>query len=238
MKAHGMRLLWLSLLVMQVAGADLHAETIVAWNGDYVSADQRLVAGGWNAAANQFDPISPAVAVYSGPVIAGRISGTNPNMLVKNESAQDRIQFKQMSWGLALFQREHFLGGGDAYGVTLDQDSRVTLYVNSNANRLEYLVVRKGDTFYRSAEIVTGSTTGTFTFAPTELTWFAYDPVSNPVDLTGGAASPVDAGVISEVQAIGLLSVLGSGTDAFRCDRVEVSATVELPSTGTVVLLW
>lgn len=238
MNAHGLRLLWLSLLVMQAAGADIRAETIVAWNGDYVSADQRLVAGGWNASDDQFDPISPAAGTYSGPVVAGRISGSNPNMIVKNVSTQDQIQIKQMTWGLALFQKEGFLSGGNAYGVTLDQNSRVTLYVNTNANRLEYLVLRKGDSFYRSAEVVTGSTTGTFTFAPTELTWFAYDPVTNPADLSGEAASPIEAGVISGVQAVGLLSVLGSGTDAFRCDRVEVTATVELPSTGTVVLLW
>lgn len=237
MKTHDVCWSLVSLALLQAVGTGLRAETIVAWNGDYVSADQRLVAGGWNAADNQFDPISPAAGTYSGPVVAGRISGSNPNMIVKNVSTQDQIQIKQMTWGLALFQKEGFLGGGNAYGVTLDQDSRVTLYVNTNANRLEYLVLRKGDSFYRSAEVVTGSTAGTFTFAPTELTWFAYDPVTNPADLSGGAASPIEAGVISGVQAVGLLSVLGSGTDAFRCDRVEVTATVASPSTGSVILL-
>lgn len=220
-------------ILLCTAVGTLCAATIVDWGGDYLSGDKLLAAGGYDAVNDDFGAISP-VSDYTGPEIAGRLSDTGNDMRMVNSGTSDRVQLKTELWALVLFQKETFLADGDTLTVNFDATSQVTTNLNTNTGRDNYLVIRSGSAYYRSDEIWTG--TGTKILTPTSLSWFAYDPVTDPSDLSGGSATIVSGGLISDIQAVGIFNEKVGGSEATRWDSFEVTGIV-IPEPASLLVL-
>lgn len=221
--------------VLALVSAWASAGTIVNWGGDYVvSGDSPpLLTGGYNASTGYFNAISPS-KLYTGPVVGGRLSVSNSNSEMVHDAAGDRMVIKAIDWALVLFQKPTFLDGGASGTVGFDSSDTISIGINSNIGRDQHLVIRSGNTYYISGAIVTG--TGDKSYSPTAVSWFAYDPVNAPT-VIGSSASPVVAGVIGDIQAVGIYSKKNTtGSEAFRFDSFVVTAVPE-PATVAVLTL-
>ncbi len=224
----------ITILSVSVTTIPATGATIVAWGGDYIgsaNSGDNLTAGGWNAGLDRFNSITPAA--YTGPEIGGRLSGTNTNTEMINVSPRDRIDIKGISWALVLFQKNTFLEQGDLQQVNFDGGSQVEINVNTEANRVNRLVIRSGSNYYISGDIITG--TGSKMFTPTTVEWFNYDPINDATTI-GSATTVVSNGQISDITAVGVFSANPSGSEAFRFDRFQVTGAI-IPEPTSLALL-
>lgn len=241
-----------SVAVLAIAACTAQATTIVSFSGDYVTSNTALTnTGGYDPVSKTFSTISPTSgSVYSGPAFAGELSqaGAGNTTSIQNNGTSDYLLIKlpnaNTGAAVVLFNQSVFSNGGNAQEVSFDAQSSISIGLAGDIARDNYLIIKAGDAYYISGDIIAGSGTvaspTVLSFSPTAVTWYLYDPENYGTPGTTVATDLVQNGIIADIQAAGIMSrkTTADVADAFRFTSFTVDATVAaVPEATSLTLL-
>lgn len=247
------------------------AALLVDWGGDYVSSYQQFAGSPTSTAGvttylySKTAPKSPASG-YTGPEFYGAFSLTNSSGTgtpvfttltrfgVADSGATDQIRIGASAStgetvtmrGLVFFQKEDFLGGGNAVPVTLDSASSFSLNVSTSSGSSRqfkmavYAFVDGSWNWYLSQVAGAGGATLNIISAGTSL-WGLYsiNESTSPLDSAPlSAAYTVSGSAFEDIGAVGYYFNYTSSAGANTYIYVESFAFngVAVPEPHTVFL--